>query len=302
VDALGDDVEALPAPDDADGNHTRLQGRHVAGADRLQRLDGLSRHDDGIHAVVGPGSVRLGAQDLDVEVVHRCERGPRRVADAPDIELGGRVEAEYRLGRRIPQHAIRHHQLGAPLLAGRRALLGGLEDELHRARQLVPQRRQHRGDAELDRGVDVVPACMHDAHLLVQVGRSHRGLERKVGPLRHRERIHVGADRDDRPGLPSAKHAHDARMGDLGADLIEAQGLQVVRHQFRRLDLAIPELWVLVYPVPLFDDLGDESIYRRFDAGREPGLSVGASRLGPDLSRRVEQRTERPQRADEHEP
>jgi len=143
---------------------------------------------------------------------------------------------------------------------------------------------------------------MHDTHLLVQVGRSYRGLERKVGSLRHRERIHVGADRDDRSGLPAAEHTHDARVGDLGVHLVEAQGPKVVRHQLRRLDLAIPELRVAMDPVPLFDDLGDQSIHRGLDAGREPGLSVGASRLGRGLSRRDEQRAQRPQRTDEHEP
>jgi hypothetical protein len=91
-------------------------------------------------------------------------------------------------------------------------------------------------------------------------------------------------------------------VGDLGVDLIESQGPQVVRDQFGRLDLAIPELRVTMDPVSLFDDLGDQSIHRGLDAGREPGLSVGASRLGRGLSRRDEQRAERPQRADEHEP
>ena len=46
-----------------------------------------------------------------------------------------------------------------------------------------------------------------------------RRLERQVDLLGHRQRIHVGAQRDDRARAAAAEHADDAGRGDAGRDL-----------------------------------------------------------------------------------
>ena len=75
-------------------------------------------------------------------------------------------------------------------LARRRPFLGGLEDELHRARQLRAHAREHGRGAHEHRRVRVVAARVHHADVLACEGRAHRGLERQV---------HLLGDRAARP-------------------------------------------------------------------------------------------------------
>jgi hypothetical protein len=75
------------------------------------------------------------------------------------------VQAKHRLWRRVLQRAFLDHHLGAAFFAFGRHLFGRLEDEFHAAAQLLAQAREHGGHAQQDRGVAIVAAGVHHAHL-----------------------------------------------------------------------------------------------------------------------------------------
>ena len=82
----------------------------------------------------------------------------------------------------------------AALLALRRALLGGLEEEDDGAGEARLQAGQHLGRAEEDRRVGVVAAGVHDA--------LHLAAEREVVRLVDGKGVDVGAQGDDAAGAP----------------------------------------------------------------------------------------------------
>ena len=102
----------------------------------------------------------------------------------------------------------------------------GLEDEHHAARQMLALLGQHRGDAQRDRRVRVVPARVHLARNL--------RCERQSGRLAHRQRVHVGADRDGRSRLAAFEHRDDAGAADAGAAR-NGELRQEFLHALRRL-------------------------------------------------------------------
>ena len=135
--------------------------------------------------------------------------------------------------------------------ASGRAFLGRLKDELDRARQPILDSRQDAGGRQQDGHVRVVPAGVHDADVLPFVlGRRLAG-ERDVDFFANRQAVHVGAQRHDRARPAALEHGDDAGAGDAGLRL-EPEGLEAVGDVFRRLDLAVGELGVLVQiPAPL---------------------------------------------------
>ena len=60
---------------------------------------------------------------------------------------------------------------------------------------------------------------------------AHRALEGDVDLLGDRQRVHVGAQRDDGPGLAALEHADHAGVRDLLAHLVEAERAQVRRRR-----------------------------------------------------------------------
>ena len=155
------------------------------------------------------------------------------------------MQAEHRVGRGIVERALLEHQARPAALAGRRPLLGGLEQEQHRAGQLVAHARERLGDAEQDRGVRVVAARVHHADLVPVIGGAHARRERQPGLLGDRQRVHVGAQRDDRALRVAAQHRHHARVRDAGAHA-QAELAQLLGDDPGGALLAVAELGMLV--------------------------------------------------------
>ncbi len=96
------------------------------------------------------------------------------------------MQPEHRVDLRVLHRAIRDHGLGAT-----RPLFGGLEEELHSARQIVTHLCEYGGHAHEDRDVVVVTARVHDPDLTpLPLCRHLRG-ERNVGEFGHRKSVHV---------------------------------------------------------------------------------------------------------------
>ena len=239
--------------------------------------------------------MRLRAVDLDTKMIHRGQGRARGVADLAYRELRPRVEPEDRVGLRICQHALRHHQLRAAFFTRRTPLLGRLKDELHRAGNLVANRGEHGGDSQLHRRVDVVAARMHHARLLAEVGRAYGRLEREVRRLGDGKRVHVRAHRHHRSGLAASQDPDHAGMCDVRRHLIETEGAEVLGHQLRRLELAIPELRMLVDPMTESDDLRRHAIHLDVDERRQRRPVLHGRRLGDHRRRAGHYR-----RGDEH--
>ena len=148
---------------------------------------------------------------------------------------------------------------------------------------------QRLGHAHQDRDMRVVSAGMHHADLLAEVLGLHRGLERQVGFLDHRQGIHVGAQRHHRSRLAALEQADHAGFRDAGFHF-HAELAQMVRHPFAVLDLAVRELRILVGVAPPVDDLGFEAayalVYRCREVLREGGTGGGDQRKATVASRR----------------
>ena len=103
------------------------------------------------------------------------------------------AEDDLRLGEAL-EEAVVDHRLGAL-----RGLLGGLEDRQHRAVPGVAGGGEQRGRAGQPGDVHVVPARVHDRHLVaVGVGRGRGAGVGQAGGLLDRQRVHVGAQHDRR--------------------------------------------------------------------------------------------------------
>ena len=237
----------------------RLVARQRSRADGLQRLNELRRGHDRIDGELRTSAVRLLAHDFHFPRVGRRKRRAFRIPDLADRHLGEGVQPEDRGRPRILERALLDHQRRTALLAGRRALLGRLEDELHGARQLGLHRAQHAGDPELHGGVDIVAARVHHADVLPEVGAPDLRRKRQVRLFGDGKRIHVGADRDDGTRTAAFEQRHHAVARDAGAHL-ETELAQVVGDERRRLFLAVRELGILMDLVP---DFGDRRRYLR---------------------------------------
>ena len=71
-----------------------------------------------------------------------------------------------------------------------------------------------------------------------RVAGAHLRGEGQAGLLRHRQRVHVGAQRDDGAGQRAAQHAHHAGLRDAGAHL-EAERGEPLGHHGGRARLAV---------------------------------------------------------------
>ena len=174
------------------------------------------------------------------------------------------VQPEDRIDLRILEHALLDHQLRAALLAGGRAFFGGLKDQLDRAGQLVLELREDRGRPEQDRHVVVVAARVHDADFLAVPLRLRGGLERQIDLLGHRQRVHVRAQRHDRPRLAAAQHRDDASVGHAGRDLV-AELLQFVGDDLGGAQFAIAQLGMLVKVAAPGHDLRGQLLRQAID-------------------------------------
>ena len=169
------------------------------------------------------------------------------------------------------ERALLDHELRAAFLALRRHLLGGLEDELHRPRELRAQPGEDRRHGHQDRDVRVVAAGVHDADRFAVPGRALLRCERQVCLLLDRKGVHVGAQRDDRAGQGTAQQADDTGHADFGTHLVEPEGAQMRSDDSRGPELAVAELGVGMDVAPPRDQL-------RLDGG-DGGIDPGGERV-----------------------
>ena len=127
---------------------------------------------------------------------HAARSAPGADRHGADRQRRPQVQADH--GVDAVHDACLDHPGGA---AGQR-LLAGLEQEADLAGEVLAHAGQHRGRAEQDRRVAVVPAGVHDAGVL--------RCERQPGVLLDRQRVHVGADRERGPGRAADEAPDDA--------------------------------------------------------------------------------------------
>ena len=128
-------LPALKLPTDTTSERRASTSRD---GERLQRRHQLRADIDRVDAVVGRGAVGHPAVDRELEAVACRHQTARPHADLAHLERRHDVEAEDGLDRRVFEDSFGDHHLGAAVLTGRRALLGGLEDEDHCPVELVP--------------------------------------------------------------------------------------------------------------------------------------------------------------------
>ena len=244
---IGNDVETHARLELAHGHDGGLRRDvHLTADDRLKGQDDLRPDDHRIHACPRRGAVRLSAPHRDLEPIGCGHDRPAAPSDMPRRHICKNVKTEDRVDLRVLEHALRDHQLGArrPLIAWR-TLFGRLEDELHRAPKLPfqlaenPRRREQHGH------VSIVSARVHHANALALVFARCATRERQIDGLGHRQGIHVGAQRDDGPGLRAAQQRRHARSRHARLRL-EAKAPQRVRDESGCLWLSIRELRMLV--------------------------------------------------------
>ena len=97
-------------------------------------------------------------------------------------------------------------------------------------------------------------AGVHHTDLLAVIGSAHDRREVEPGLLDHGQRIHVGAQRHDRPRQPTHEYAYDAGMSYVGAHFVEAQAAQMLGHQRRGSELAIAEFRISMNVAPPSDN------------------------------------------------
>ena len=217
---------------------------------------------------------------MDGDVVRPGHQRAAAVAHHAARQVGGDVQAVD--GLHVLERTGFDHGLGAEaghLAIGvglhRRALFGGLEDELHGAGQLRLHARQHLGRAHQHGGVGVVAAGVHHGHFLAQIG--GLGLARKgqAGVLQHRQRVHVGAQGHHLARQAALERAHHAGAAHAGLHL-HAQLLQVLGHQLGGAHLLAREFGVGMDVAAPVDHLGRHGVHGGVD-----GLQAGGiQRLG----------------------
>ena len=150
---------------------------------------------------------RPAAQD-DAEIVDRGQRRAGQRLHRAERQVGDVVDAVDRVAREALEQPVIQHRLGAG-----EPLLGGLEDEVHRARE-IPRLGEVFRRAQQHRGVPVMAAGMHAVRCARAVG--------EVVGLLHRQRVHVRAQAD-RPvaagRFAPAQDAHHPRAAEAAMHL-----------------------------------------------------------------------------------
>ena len=123
----------------------------------------------------------------------------------------------------------------------------------------------------------VVAARVHHADGLAAKLRRGLGLERHVGLLRHRQRVHVGAQSDRASRLRAAQQADDAGHADAGLHF-DAERAQALRDLFCRAHFPVAELRMRVEVAPPFDRLRLDGLRGRIELGARDPAAGGLGR------------------------
>ena len=277
---VGNDVETVAAVDPADRYDCGLLGDVDLAADNgLQSEHDLRGDHDWIHTRPRRRAMGLAALHGDAHDVGGRHDRARAIGDRVGLDDGRDVETEDHVGMRIFHRALFHHEGSSAFLTGRRAFLRGLEQEFDGAGQPVLYRRQGLRHAHQDRNVGIVAAGVHHAGFLAGPDGSDFRCERQVHFLVNGQRIHVGAQRNDRTGFAALEQRHNAGMRHAGADF-ESQRPEVLGNDSRGTKFAIAEFGIAVDVMPPFDDFRFELIGQPVEVGadvrRESG--VGSNR------------------------
>ena len=196
VGGVVDHIDRLAGPQLRGGAHHRVEDRELAGHEVLQLL---TQVEHGRHRV----DRRVGRR----AVAAQAGEGGSQLAVAGHLGAGAHVDGAQRIGHFVD--APRHHRLvtggieqavAEHLGSAPGDLLGRLEHEQHRARQVVAHPAQQFRRANHARHVQVMRTGVH-----APVGR----LEGLVGLLGHGQGVHVAAQQHGRPGPPTAQHRND---------------------------------------------------------------------------------------------
>jgi hypothetical protein len=189
--------------------------------------------------------MRLISPDDDAQHVRAGHHRAGPVADSSNRTGAPHVKTEHGIRLWIVESAFFDHEGRAAFLSAGRSLFGGLEDELHRAGQLILHAGEQLRDAHENGDVIVVTARVHHADFLPVVGRLHLRRKRQVDLFGNGQAVHVGAKRNDLSRHTSTQHADDAGVRDAGADL-DAEAAKMIGHEPGRADFTIPKLGILV--------------------------------------------------------
>ena len=221
----------------------------VAADDGLDRLHDPAGRDHRVARLVRHRAVAAKAAHMDRELVHRRHDRPRRGVEIPHRGAGRIVQRIDLTDAEAFDHALSDHGLGAAAM-----FLGRLEDQRDCPREGA-RLGQVPGRAEEHRRMPVMAAGMHPA-------RPDRGMG-KPSLLPDRQRIHVGAQADDRArGRPlPPDQRHDARGRDSLMHLVHAEFAQPRGDKGRRLVTVERELGMHVKVPPpgchLLREIGD---------------------------------------------
>lgn len=211
-DLVAEDIELFASAYEADGHHQRMEGIVQARYEGLQIEQHRAGRHDGVMAEMGRGAVGGGAVDEAAEI--RAGGHERSVIDGERAlrDVGGHMDAEGGV------HVVRAVVVEVVLHAVAR-FLGGLEEELHRAGDLVLMGGEESGRAEEHGRVAVVAASVHDARIFAG--------EVSAGLFVQRQRVDVGTEQDDPAGRRSAEGGDEAAVIGEGLDIV-AEGPELL--------------------------------------------------------------------------
>ena len=227
---VGNDVVRGAGDDFRDGQDRRLQRIDVTADDALEALGQRRRDHDGVLGVLGTCRMAAAGLDPDIEEERASHRLTREHGDLAGREVRGVVEAVDLVAGEALEEAVGDHRAGAS-----EAFLGRLEHEDGGAGK-VARLRQIAGGAEQHGGVAVMPAAVEASGVL--------GAERQVGPLVHRQGVHVGAK--SHPAIArvaTPQDADHAGAADAGVGLdpprLQPLGNDGRRARFLEADLGV---------------------------------------------------------------
>ena len=232
---VGQNIEPGAPGNGAEGQDRGSPGVFALGEHGLQQGEGLGRHHDGVHPMVGRGRVGLAAADLQPELIGPGHDDAGAVAELAHRQPGGDVEPGD--GVHLVQHAQLHHQLGAAHRARRQAFFRGLEDNAAAAGQFVFQFAEQLGHTQSDANVHVVAAGVHHSRRL--------GAPGSVRPLLDGQGVQVGPPGIGPAGPGTNQVRHHAVPGHSGSDLQPQPG-QILGRHLAGAGLLVGEFRVLV--------------------------------------------------------
>ena len=165
---------------------------------------------------------------VDIEAVEIKAAGDDALLDGELAVMvrrcGVHVQGDDRIDMRVLHAAVLDHvHCAASGVTRARGFLGGLEDELHAAGELVSVFAEDARGGEQDGDVHIVAAGVHNALVL--------GRELNAGLLGHRQSVHIGADGDALALALAALYQRDEAGHPCALDRVDAVFLQLLHNE-----------------------------------------------------------------------